>query len=345
MTKRRLVAGLVATAVLVALAAGWAVSQSSGRTSVTTATASTQTLALRVTAPGRLEAPTAVTVAAPTSGTLASVAVRDGQQVPAGQVLATLDAAPLDLAVAQAQAQASAARAMPTGTDRLNTARTHAIAAADAALAQARDHRARAELKAPAAGTVSLMSLSLMPGGAPVYQTQAGASVSPGLALFTIVDAASVRFAAQVDEADIAGVQVGQQAEITLDAFPQRTFTGTVDLVRPTAQTTSTGGIAFGVLVALAPSDARLFTGMTGDAALELSAVPDALVVPAQAVVTEGGKRSVWKVVDGRVTKVAVSVGATSDTLVQLTAGVAAGDIVATSPLSALKERDAVHVR
>lgn len=111
-----------------------------------------------------MAAGSASTVTAPTSGVLQSVAVTDGQQVEQGQLLGTMDAQPLDQALAQAEAQYAAARAMATGTDRLNRARDAATHSAQLAVDIARANRDKAELKAPAAGTVQFASLSLAPG-------------------------------------------------------------------------------------------------------------------------------------------------------------------------------------
>lgn len=344
MTKRRIITAVVVLAVLGALVAGWALSQRGARPTVQTATATTGTLAVTVQASGKLVAPTATSVSAPTNGTLASVAVTDGQQVTAGQLLATMDAAPLDLAVTQAQAQAAQARAMPTGTTRLNNARNAAIRAADAALQSARNDRAKVEITAPAAGTVQFTSIALTPGTAPLFETHAGASVTSGVPLFTIVDLAQLRFEAQVDEADIAGVKPDQPATVTLDAFGGKSFAGKVASIRTASVTTSTGGVAFPTQVTLDAAGARLFVGMSGDAAIELDAVADALVVPSQAVVAEGGRRYVWKVTNGVATKTEVAVGAATDTQVQVTSGLASGDVVATGNLTGLTDGAAVHV-
>ena len=314
MTRRRLITALVVVALAIALGAGWFISTRAARTTVATATATTQTLDVVVTAQGTMAAGSASTVTAPTSGVLQSVAVTDGQQVEQGQLLGTMDAQPLDQALAQAEAQYAAARA----------------------------NRDKAELKAPAAGTVQFASLSLAPGLPPLFTTAAGSSVTAGMALFTVVSPDALRFDAAVDEADIAGVQVGQTATVTLDAFPGRPFTGLVEALRPAAVTTSTGGVAFTTVIKLDAGDARLLTGMTGDADIATESIADALVVPVQAVVADGASRHVWKIDNGVAHKVAVEVGPSTDTLTQVTSGLAAGDVVATTNLTALAEGGAV---
>ncbi len=338
MTKRRLITLVIIVAALAALVGGWWFSTQAARPKVATATATTQTLDVVVTAQGTMAAATAATVTAPSSGVLQKVAVTDGQEVAAGDLLASMDAQPLDQAVAQADAQYAAARAMPTGSDRLNRARDAATHAAQLAVDIAKNHRDQAELRAPVAGTVQLASLSLAPGLPALFTTASGASVSAGMTLFTIVSPDALRFEAAVDEADIAGVQVGQAATVTLDAFAGRPFTGTVEAIRPAAVATSTGGVAFTTTLKLDAPGVRLLTGMTGDADIATDSIADALVVPVQAVVTDGSSRSVWRLENGTAHKVPVEVGPSTDTLTQVTSGLAAGDVIATTNLTALKE-------
>ena len=106
--------------------------------------------------------------------------------------------------------------------------------------------------------------------------------------------------------------------------------------------TTSTGGVAFTTVIKLDAGDARLLTGMTGDADIATESIADALVVPVQAVVADGASRHVWKIDNGVAHKVAVEVGPSTDTLTQVTSGLAAGDVVATTNLTALAEGGAV---
>ena len=345
MTRRRLITLGIVLALVVALAAGWWVSTRIARPSVAVVKAVTQTLDVAVTAAGTLTPAASASVTAPTQGTLGTVVVSDGQQVEAGQLLATMDAAPLDAAVAQDQAQLAGARAMPTSTTRLRQARDTAIHAAQLALDIAKANRDRADIKAPAAGIVQFASLSLAPGLPPLYTTASGSLVTAGLTLFTVVTPDSLRFDAAVDEADIAGVQVGQQATVTLDAFPGRPFTGTVEAIHPAATATSTGGVAFTTTIRLDAGDARLLAGMTGDTTIGTSSVPDALVVPVQAVSVGGGDRTVWRIADGVAHRVTVEIGPSTDTLTQVVAGLSAGDEVAMTNLTALTEGAGVDVQ
>jgi RND family efflux transporter MFP subunit len=267
--------------------------------------------------------------------------------------------------LAQAKAQRAAARAMPHDTDAQSSARTAATEAADAAASAAsasqdaagaaqsaaaaalkttEANAAKASITAPVDGTVTfpVLAITSLDGTGP--KAAAGASVSTATPIFTIVDLTKVVFAAQVDEADIAGVKAGATASVTLDAFPGRPFEGTVSEIGTSSVTTKTGGIAYLVKVPLTPGDAVLRLGLSGDVALATQNVAGALVVPAQAVQSDGAKHYVFKVAAGKVVRVEVAVGASTDTLTQITSGLAAGDVVATSLLGSLKDGASVNV-
>lgn len=370
--KGRLIAAGVAVAAVAALGAGYAVSQAAGKTSVTTATAATQDLTVTVTAPGTTQAATSTPVYSPVTGTLASVKVKDGQKVNQGDVLATLRVGDLQSAVAQAksavaaaQAQASsanaqlaAARAMPTSTSKLKSARNAAISAAQAAQEAATSARSAAdaqlriaernaasrEITAPVSGTVSLpvIAITSLDGAGPTAAP--GATVGTGSPVFTIVNLDRLVFAAQVDEADIAGVASGSKASVTLDAFPGAPFEGKVGQIATAAMTTKTGGTAYVVKVPLKPGEKTLRLGMSGNAVIETQDIVGALVVPTQAVQTDGTTRFVYTVAGGRVTKTPVQVGAATDTLTQVTSGLTAGAVVATSQFGSLKDGASVNV-
>ena len=282
-----------------------------------------------------------------------------------GQADAQAKAAEAQLAAASAQRDA--ARALPRDTDAQAAARSAAIRAADAAAeaataaqdaagaaqsaaavvrATAEANAAKGTITAPVAGTVTfpVLAITSMDGTGP--RAAPGASVSPAVPLFTITDLTQVVFAAQVDEADIGGVAPGQDARVTLDSYPGTDFTGKVSQVATSSVTTKTGGVAYVVKVPLTAGDGRLRLGMSGDAALATATVPQALVVPAQAVLTDGGAKYVYTIADAptRVVKTPVVLGAATDTLAQVTSGLAAGDRVATTGLTALTDGAAVNV-
>ncbi len=245
-----------------------------------------------------------------------------------------------DLRSAKKQAYAALVAAEAT-VSRLNvngrvglsrTAAAQAVLAAGEALALAEDNAGHLDLTAPIGGVVTLNGT-----------VEKGAAVSPGVAPFTVVDQHQMSFTATVNEIDIAGVRKGQPSTISLDAFLDRSFQGKVTRVRSTAVETATGGIAFPVRISIGAGDARLFEGMSGSADIEVTSVPNALTVPIEAVLTEGTARTVFVLgADGKAHKTPVNVGVANDTTVQILNGLAAGDRVITSQLTALTDGAAV---
>jgi HlyD family secretion protein len=263
----------------------------------------------------------------------------------------SLEATLTSLNIAQKQAYA-ALQSAKSGTSKLSAAarvsvaRTSADAAVDAAsqaLKVAKDNLANATLVAPIGGTVVFNAVGAPGTDSQTPKAAAGVAISPAAAPFTVVQLSSLNFDAQVDEADIAKVATGMKAQVSLDAFSATTFAGTVKVIRPTAIQTTTGGIAFPVLISVDPASSKLLLGMSGSANIQVNAVTGALTVPIEAVLDEGGKKFVYVVAsDNKVAKTAVTVGVLTDTSAQVLSGISAGDTVATSNLSSLKDGAAV---
>jgi HlyD family secretion protein len=123
-----------------------------------------------------------------------------------------------------------------------------------------------------------------------------GIQNSPGSTLMTIADTSIITAEVKVDESDIVNVQLGQPAEVTIDAMPKQKFQGVVSeigrnaLLRSTgvstAQTTSSGQEAkdFKVVVALQNPPPDLLPGLSATARITTSKRSNALAIPIQAL-------------------------------------------------------------
>ncbi len=234
------------------------------------------------------------------------------------QAKAGLDSANAGLARAKAANPASQRDAAEEGVRQAN----QALAAAEQALEDA-------TLKAPMGGVVIFNAPAAALGGG--AKPTEGSAVSPQAAPFTVVDLDALTFVAEVDEADIDRVKPGMTVAVTLDAFPGEEFASTVSRVNPAAQLTATGGTIFEVEVALEGIDADILIGMKGDADIEVSSRGSALTIPVEALFSEGGTDFVYVVKDGKLNKTEITVGATTDTQVEVLEGLADGDVVALS--------------
>ncbi|WP_352421263.1 efflux RND transporter periplasmic adaptor subunit [Proteiniphilum sp.] len=113
-------------------------------------------------------------------------------------------------------------------------------------------------------------------------QTVAASFETP--TLFTIAkDLTKMRVIAEVDEADMGDIAVGQRVNFTVDAFPYEEFAGTITQVR-LSPTTTNNVVTYEVVVE-APNDGlKLKPGMTATCTIYTLDKPDVLAVPSQAV-------------------------------------------------------------
>jgi HlyD family secretion protein len=172
-----------------------------------------------------------------------------------------------------------------------------------------------------------------------------GAAISPAAAPFTVVELGTLNFNAQVDEADIDRVKVGMGSTVRLDAFPSDSLKATVTTIKTAAVQTTTGGIAFPVLLSLSAPDKNLLLGMSGSVDIEVSAVSGAITVPIEALFDEEGNKYVFVLAGSKVTKTKVTTGALTDTQAQILEGIPAGAQVVVGNLSSLKDGMTVRTK
>ena len=102
--------------------------------------------------------------------------------------------------------------------------------------------------------------------------------------LFVIAnDLTQMQVVAKVDEADIGKVKEGQRAEFTVDAYPDRTFSGTIKQIRLTPSITN--NVVTYTVIILAPNpDKKLMPGMTATIEIYVKESKDLLVIPSKAI-------------------------------------------------------------
>lgn len=156
---------------------------------------------------------------------------------------------------------------------------------AEAQLHTAQDNLKNATLTAPHSGIVATINGSV--GGAPGVSSTSGSTTSAGSNTFIqIVDLSSLQVYADVNEANIAGVQTGQTARFTVAAYGSRQFSGTVKAISPLGQT-SANVVSYTVIIQVNMQNlngARLFPGMTANSTITTAARPNILLVPVTAV-------------------------------------------------------------
>jgi multidrug efflux pump subunit AcrA (membrane-fusion protein) len=104
-----------------------------------------------------------------------------------------------------------------------------------------------------------------------------------------LVNTSSVRFEGLIDEIDIMKVQPGQKVSITVDAVPNKVFTGTVKFISPFG-VASGNVIKFAITIQLDPTDVELRGGLSATADISIYSAKDVLLVPVSVIVeTRGG--------------------------------------------------------
>lgn len=158
---------------------------------------------------------------------------------------------------------------------------------------------------------------------------QEGARVVPGAPLYHIADLSVVWVEAEVFEKDLSLVHRGQEARVTLDAYPSDSFSGRVTYVYPTVSVeTRTGRIR----LELPNPDGRLKPGMYAHVRLTAPAGPPVVTVPREAVLNTGERSVVFvRGADGELAPREVRTGLASGERIAVRAGLRPGETVVSS--------------
>jgi HlyD family secretion protein len=260
----------------------------------TTVTVNRADLTQSVTATGTLQSVTSIDVSSQISGLISEVLVDYNSPVHVGDVLARIEPSTYQQRLKQAEADAASATAA-VQLARINATRTAelrslntisqqeldqaksqldqaeaALLTKQAALANARVDLDRCTITAPIDGIVLDRA------------TEKGKTVAASLnapTLFTIVnDLTKMQIIASVSEADIGAVELAQPATFTVDAYPSRTFNGTISQIRNAPRTVS-NVVTYDTVIAVDNSDLKLRPGMTANVGIIVARRNKALAV------------------------------------------------------------------
>jgi HlyD family secretion protein len=124
--------------------------------------------------------------------------------------------------------------------------------------------------------------------------TSGVSSYNEGTAMFTVADLKSLIIRVNLNEVDIAKVRVGQPVRVTLDAYPQKTFTGKVRFVAPAAKVVDKIKV-FEIEVALDKLDEAFRTGMSANVEILGERRDQALSIPLEALQRREGQTVVYR--------------------------------------------------
>ena len=191
------------------------------------------------------------------------------------------------------------------------------VRAAELALEEARRNLALATLLAPFDGIVAAVNVTV------------GEMAPSGLPAVSVVDPSLFRITVSVDEIDITGMQVGLPVEVVLDALPDLVLPGTVERIGPAA-TVDGGVVSYPVVVALAPADAPLRSGMSATATIMVEELAGQLLIPNWTVRIDQttGQPYVYRQIPGGLEQVYVRLGVRYEGYSQVLDGLDEGDVL-----------------
>lgn len=305
-----------------------------------TVAASLSTLEKSVSASGTVEPTVLEEVSFEAPGTVTTVQVAAGDTVQAGQVLATIDTLQLtaDLleakaTLASAQARLASAKADDDGSDAAEAQVAAASAQVDVAQAAADAAQAQmdaATLLAPATGLVTEVNLEVgdvVAGTAGAGPAGGGTSGTATGTQVVVVGTDSWTVEVSVDDSEVALIEVGDQAELTLEDATDLVF-GTVAEIGLVS--TSTGGVAaFPVTIEITGQPEGVYDGVAAEVEIVYERRTDVLTVPSAAVRTVDGVSVVTQLsTDGGELETPVTVGETVGDVTEIIEGLAEGDEV-----------------
>ena len=314
-----------------------------------------------ISANGYVVARTKASVSSKILGRLAWVGITEGSRVREGEIIARLESADYAAAVGAARANVASLEAQLTQAKRelkrteslrhdelvpeaeLENAQTKldvAVAQLNAARAQANLAEANLEntnVRAPFGGTVLRKDAEV---GEIVAPSSAGGGLTR-TAIVTMADLQTLEVEVDVNEAYIAQVTNGQPSRITLDAYPDTSFSGRVRQVVPTADRQKATVL---VKVSILDHDPRILPEMgakvvfTAHEGEPKQAAIRRVLVPEAAVVRSSSGAAVWVVEEGRARRVTVDVGTTRGDRIEIRQGLAGGESLVLQPPATLKD-------
>ena len=320
----------------------------------------THTLQNSITATGTIEAETSVTVGTQVSGIVNKLYVDYNSVVKKGQVIAELDktnliselnTAKANLASAESNLSYQSAnmkryqtlykKGLVSADDYENALLTYRqskeqVATAKENVQKAQTNLGYATITSPIDGTV--ISKSVEEG-----QTVAASFNTPEL--FTIAkDLTNMQVVADVDEADIGEVAMGNRVAFTVDAYPDDTFEGVVKQVRLEATTTN-NVVTYEVVISAPNADLKLKPGLTANVTIYTQERSGVLAVANKAlrftptketvgkdmkIVDCKGKNKVWTLNGNTLTAHPVTIGQSDGINTEITKGLKQGDKIVT---------------
>jgi HlyD family secretion protein len=213
-------------------------------------------------------------------------------------------------------AQGTLALAQAGPTNNAIAAQQAAVAQAQASLSSAQATVQNSEIIAPISGILTQQDAKL------------GQLATIGTPLVSVLGSNGFEVDAGVSETDVGKLAVGDVVSMTLDAFPNETFNGTVFYIAP-AETNTNGVITYLTKVSFDKADPRIKSGLTANLTIQTNSKPSVLILPEYAILQNDNGTYV-EVLQGKTVKdIPVTLGIQDQNgNVEITSGVTAGEQV-----------------
>ncbi|MGB2807129.1 MAG: efflux RND transporter periplasmic adaptor subunit [Sedimentisphaerales bacterium] len=228
----------------------------------------------------------------------------------------------------------------------------HHLEAADARITQAKEALSYTTITSPIDGVVTRLNAEV---GELVIT---GTMNNPGTVIMEVADLSQMLVVAQVDEADIGKLEVGQKATVHVDAFADRKFTGVVDSIALAHSMTWSNTKYYRTEILLENTEEKLYSGLTAHVDIETRKHTDILKVPTQAVlglevdklpleirensahvdIAKTYATIVYRYVDGKAVVTPIKIGQSDMTHTIVKEGITAEDKIVAGPYTVLEK-------
>lgn len=186
-------------------------------------------------------------------------------------------------------------------------------------------------ITAPVAGVVK--GLTITPGAIITLSSATNSTTSTSQVLGSINQEGPTQAQVNISEIDSVNVTEGQKVTLTLDAFPNSTFTGKVVSVNTNGVVVS-GVTTYPAVISLDTSNDHIYPNMAVTGKIITKIKDNVVLVPLAAVQTNAGATTVRVMKNGQMTSVDVQVGDSNDTQTEIVSGINEGDNVVTSVIT-----------
>jgi len=290
-------------------------------------------------ATGSLVARETVQLQSERAGVVRSISFEEGNAVKAGEVLVAIDDSELRAHLARAKAQLDLAAA--TESRQRDLLKTRGISDSDYDQSQANLNIAKAEVALIESQIAKTQIRAPFDGVAGLRRVSVGAYLTPGTTLCSFQDISSLKIDFTLPEVYLPYLRSGQKVTFRITGRADK-FEATILAVEPTIDVATRSLL---VRATVPNEDTKLLPGSFAEVEVLLGEIPDAILIPAIALIPGLKQQTVFVHRDGKVEERKVQAGLRTSDSVQIIEGLKAGDELITSGILQLRPGMPVQVK